>query len=123
MSSLRFSRSLRLTENREIQTVFQKGRKLTSPFLAIFSLKNNLDHPRLCVSVSKKQIPQAVIRHKIKRIARESFRVLQQELPDCDLVIIIYKSMRQFDSKLIREKLDQQWQRLLAISNKSPAKS
>ena len=75
-------------------------------------LQNTLGHPRLCVSVSKKQVPKAYLRHRIKRIVRESFRHKQHELPHADLVVIIYKSMRELDRKAMREKMDQQWLRL-----------
>ncbi len=119
MSSFRFGRSLRLTENREIQTVCQKGRKLSSPFLAIFSYSTARPHPRLCVSVSKKQVAKATVRHKIKRIVRESFRLRQHELPLLDMVVIIYRSLGNQHSKMIREKIDEQWTRLTALHKKS----
>jgi ribonuclease P protein component len=117
--SFSFGHSLHLTENRDIQTVCKKGRKLSSPFLALYSVKNTLDHPRLCVSVSKKQIPKAYLRHRIKRIVRESFRMKQHELPPADMVVIIYKTLKEMDRKAIREKIDQQWQRLLGSHKKS----
>jgi ribonuclease P protein component len=108
-----FGKSLHLTQNAEIQIVCRKGRKLSSPFCAVYTLKNNLSNPRLCVSISKKQVPKAVARHGIKRIVRESFRLHQHELPQKDIVVISYKSLRDMDKKTIREKIDQQWPRLL----------
>jgi len=117
--SFQFGHSLHLTQNSDIQNVCKKGRKLSSPFFAVYTLKNTLEHPRLCVSVSKKQIPKAYLRHRMKRIARESFRLNQHELPPMDIVVIIYKTLRDMDRKTIREKIDQQWQRLLTSHKKS----
>lgn len=87
--------------------------------MAIFSCQNTFAHPRLCVSVSKKHVPKAITRHKIKRIIRESFRLNQYELPPMDMVVIIYKALGPQNSKVIREKIDEQWKRLTAAHKKS----
>jgi len=87
--------------------------------MAIFSCQNTLSHPRLCVSVGKKHIPKAYRRHTIKRIIRESFRLNQHELPPIDMVVIIYKALGPQNSKVIREKIDEQWKRLTASRKKS----
>ena len=47
--------------------------------------KNNLEHPRLGLTVAKKHLKRAHDRNRIKRLVRESFRLSQHNLPSCDL--------------------------------------
>jgi ribonuclease P protein component len=111
-----FGRALHLCDKTSIQTVFESGKKLGSREFSLFFYPNPLSHPRLCVSVSKKQVPKANLRNLIKRSVRESFRLMQKTLPACDIVIVVYKSMLLLDSKEKRGAIDKQWQRLIAAS-------
>lgn len=48
--------------------------------LVVFSIPNELDHPRLGLAVARR-VGRAHERHTIKRRLREAFRYLQHDLP------------------------------------------
>ena len=57
--------------------------------LTVYALPNNLGHPRLGMSVARK-VGTAVRRNRIRRLIRESFRLLQHDLPKgYDLVVVV----------------------------------
>ena len=81
------SRHLRLPS--EFAAVYEaKTRESRGP-LTIYALPNALGHPRLGMSVNRK-VGTAVRRNRIRRLIRESFRLLQHDLPQgYDLVVVV----------------------------------
>jgi ribonuclease P protein component len=58
----------RLTKNRDIRRVMQKGRKLSVPDVRLqYLIGNKLNHPRITVLVSTKINKSAVKRNLLKR--------------------------------------------------------
>ena len=74
---------------REYSAVYEaKVRESRGP-LTVYALPNDLGHPRLGMSVSRK-VGVAVRRNRIRRLVRESFRLLQHDLPQgYDLVVVV----------------------------------
>ncbi len=70
-----FGKINRLRKNCEFQKVFCHGSKNTSKYFIMLKTKNNLNFCRLGLVITKKKIPLAVNRNKIKRLIRESFRL------------------------------------------------
>ena len=64
---------LRLTKNLEFKRVYRAGRRWSSFFFTMYIKKNNLNHSRLGVSVSKK-VGKSVVRNRTKRRVKEAFR-------------------------------------------------
>ena len=87
--SLPKSRHLRLPS--EFSAVYEaKTRESRGP-LTVYALPNELGHPRLGMSVGRK-VGTAVRRNRIRRLIRESFRLLQHDLPrgrGYDLVVVV----------------------------------
>src|SRR5919112_5257251 len=81
------SRHLRLPS--EFSAVYEaKTRESRGP-LTVYALPNELGHPRLGMSVSRK-VGTAVRRNRIRRLIRESFRLLQHDFPQgYDLVVVV----------------------------------
>lgn len=48
----------------------------------------NKPFPRLGLAFSKKKIPRAVDRNRVKRIVREQFRLTQTMLPSVDMIVM-----------------------------------
>jgi ribonuclease P protein component len=107
-----FRRELRLLTPEHYQHVFQQAHSAGSPHFTIIARKNSLSHPRLGLAVPKKQIKTAVGRNRFKRLARESFRLKQHELPHKDFVVIAKKSAQELSNDEITKLFDKLWQRL-----------
>ena len=54
----------------------------------ILARKNQFDHPRLGLVVRKKFLKKAVDRNRLKRLARENFRLKQHQLGNLDIVLM-----------------------------------
>jgi ribonuclease P protein component len=87
--SYAFAKSLHLRLPAEFQAVYEaKTRESRGP-LTVYALPNNLAHPRFGMSVSRK-VGTAVRRNRIRRLLRESFRLLQHDLPrGYDWVVVV----------------------------------
>lgn len=66
-----------------------------------------LDQPRLGLAISKKHARRAVDRNRIKRIAREAFRVRRRSLAAVDIVVLSRAGIAAADSRELRLELDQ----------------
>jgi len=71
----------------EFDRCYQRKRSASDYVLIVYVCENGLAHPRLGCSVSRK-LGGAVVRNRYKRLLREAFRLVQQELPPVDLVVI-----------------------------------
>ena len=90
---MRFSESLK--KNRDFQTVYNKGKSLANSYLVMYVMDNGLEKNRLGISVSKK-VGNSVVRHRLKRLIRESCRLnFSQAANGFDLVIIARERSRE----------------------------
>ncbi|MCZ7565944.1 MAG: ribonuclease P protein component [Burkholderiales bacterium] len=70
-----------------VAKVLKEGRGTRAQRFVLLSLPNDLGYPRLALVVSKRLVARAVSRNRIRRLAREAFRLRQHELGGRDLVI------------------------------------
>ena len=88
MTTYRLPSSCRLRRTRDFQHVYEQRQRAGDRHLLVFGAKNDLDHTRFGVSVSKKH-GNAVKRTRLKRLLREAFRLTRHQLPQgLDLVLI-----------------------------------
>ena len=69
---MKFSESLK--KNMDFQKVYNGGKSYANKYLVMYVLENNLNKNRIGISVSKK-VGNSVIRHRITRLIRESYRL------------------------------------------------
>ena len=76
-------------------------------------VENTLSHPRLGLAIAKKQVKSAVIRNRIKRIVRESFRTHQHLLPPLDIVVLVRRGVADRSPAELHRSLQRHWERLV----------
>ena len=80
-----------IRKNSDFQLVYRSGKKMANKYLIVFSMPNNREFSRLGVSVSKK-IGNSVVRHRITRLLRESFRLNESEFHSSWDIIVVARS-------------------------------
>jgi len=88
-ASFRFLRTHRLGGQVAFAAVYAAAAKQSRGPLAIYSKPNDLPHCRWGLSVSRR-VGNAVRRNRVKRLLRESIRLLQHDFPrGYDIVIVV----------------------------------
>lgn len=83
-----FSARQRVKSSDDFRRCYNTGQRAGDGHLLVFAVANQLPGSRLGVSVSKKH-GNAVARNRKKRLLRDSFRLLQHQLPSgLDLVLV-----------------------------------
>lgn len=91
--------------------VFQQPLRVGTPQITILGRQNSLGHPRIGLTVAKKNVKRAHERNRIKRLTRESFRLRQHELPSMDFVVVAKKGVADLDNRALSEALEKLWRR------------
>ena len=81
----KFSESLK--KNRDFQYVYKNGKSYANKYLVMYVLENSIKRNRLGISVSKK-VGNSVVRHKVTRLIRESYR-LHENIFNSGLDIVV----------------------------------
>ncbi|BBP47126.1 hypothetical protein THMIRHAS_24990 [Thiosulfatimonas sediminis] len=98
-----FDKSLRLLTPKDYAYVFAKAERFGNRNWTMIVRSNNQEFPRLGLAIAKKQLSRAVWRNRVKRIAREAFRLHKKDLSGYDIVVLGRKGMEQIDSKILHE--------------------
>ncbi len=84
---LRFPREARLLKASEFRAVFRAGRRARAGLLHARLRPNGTGRARLGLAVSLKATRKAVVRNRVRRQLRESFRLNQHRLAGLDIVV------------------------------------
>jgi len=119
-----FGKSLRLLNANDYKSVFDDARiKLSKKEILILAKPNDTQSPRLGLVIAKKSVKQAVQRNRIKRVARESFRLQQYPLQGVDAIVLARRGLDQLDNTRLRALFDRLWLQLAHKREKNVANS
>lgn len=82
---MQFSESLK--KNNQFSFVYQNGKSYANKLLVMYVMENGSTRNRIGISVSKK-VGNSVIRHRVKRLIKESYR-LHERIFNSGLDIVI----------------------------------
>lgn len=96
---------LRLCKRHEYEAVFAYDCAVSGRLFVVRIKPNDLSTPRLGIVASKKALPRAVDRNRGKRLARETFRQLLQNLAALDFVVQLRSGLAKRDNAFARQEL------------------
>ncbi|MCR4806372.1 MAG: ribonuclease P protein component [Lachnospiraceae bacterium] len=81
-----------LKKNSDFALVYKKGRSRANRHFIMYTLRNGSDKNRIGISVSKK-VGNSVVRHRVKRLVKESYRLHEKMFNSgLDIVVIARSS-------------------------------
>jgi ribonuclease P protein component len=114
-------RAYRLRTSADFQRVRARKRSLANSLLVLNTAPNELEHPRLGISVSRR-VGKAVVRNRVRRQIREAVR---QRLPElgqgCDLVFVARAPSAGVEWPVLRGAVDELLRRARLTSSASRA--
>jgi len=109
---LRFGAELRLRSKLQFDAIYASGRRLDDRFFGLRIKPNELGHPRVGLAVAVKTAGNAVLRNRLRRLVRESFRLAQNDLPAVDIVVAAKFQAAGATAEALRASLATLWQRV-----------
>jgi len=107
-----FTRRQRLLKPQEFKRVFESPLRSGDRCLLVIAAPNQQENARLGLSVTRKQLPTAVSRNRIKRLAREGFRANLQKLAGLDVVITCRRPIGEWSNRTILNSLNRHFSRI-----------
>ena len=98
-----FSESLK--KNSDFQRVYKKGKSYANKYLVMYILRQDTQRNRIGISVSKK-VGNSVVRHRLTRLIRESYRLNEKEfVGGLDMIVIARPGAKEKDFFIIESAL------------------
>jgi ribonuclease P protein component len=105
-----FSRERKLRTGSEYSRVFGGADRSSDRFFTVLARLNERSEARLGLAISRRVVPRAVDRNRLRRLARESFR--QLTLAPLDYVVMARKDVLDAANPIVRGSLDRHFVRL-----------
>ena len=86
-------RTTMLKKNYEFRNVLTRGKKYRGKYIEVYFKKNNLSENKLGIAISSK-IANSVNRNRIKRLIRENYRIIEENLKIGNSYLILWKKNR-----------------------------
>jgi ribonuclease P protein component len=110
----RFPRRARLRKPRDYDEAFTSQTRLRDRFFELVVRPRAGASARLGLAISRKALPRAVDRNRVKRVVRESFRERAGRLPGADVVVMARSATAKAELSALRAGLDKLWQEVCA---------
>ncbi len=98
-----FPKSVRLLTPNSYSHVFAQAERFGNRNWTMIVRPNGKDYPRLGLAIAKKQLQRAVWRNRVKRVAREAFRLHKSDLSGYDIVVLGRKGMQDIDNQTLHQ--------------------
>jgi ribonuclease P protein component len=103
VSGLRFGRNSRLLAAADFKLVFEAGNRISNDLWVIAWSMSTHPHARLGLAIAKKAAPLAVQRNRLKRIARNVFRLHPLRDQPVDLVVMIRSAAHKAEKPILAQ--------------------
>lgn len=111
----------RLLKSAEFNYVFDRSVRSSDRYFTVLARPNNLHQSRLGMAFTKKRVKLAVARNRLKRISRESFRLMHAGPKDAalDYVVLAGPDCKDASNQQLFNSLAKHWQTLIKKCTKS----
>jgi ribonuclease P protein component len=92
MANNKFSKKTRIHSKKDFRAVFDYKLFNRNDLMTLYMAPNNAEKSRFAVSISSKTAP-ATVRNRLKRLAREAFRLSRDEIEGGFDYLVIYSAM------------------------------
>lgn len=116
-----FGKSRRLLKAADYKQVFDHNEARASHrYFLLLAKPSPGEHQRLGLVIAKKNVKLAVQRNRVKRIVRETFRLLPDNNPPLDMIFLARRGIEQLDKQELSSILREQWRKLTRQIAQSP---
>lgn len=77
--------------NKDFKRLYYRGKKIACGYVAVYVMKNRLGQNRLGLTCGK-TVGNAVVRNRVKRLMRESYRLCEHRLKDGYDVVMVARA-------------------------------
>ena len=113
-TSLRYPRAARLLRPQDFAALRGSSAHLSFRFVRCEYRVTDAATARLGMAVSRRVSKLAVVRNRIRRQIRESFRLQRAHLPGCDVLVIARPLAAEQNNHALRDELNALWNKLAA---------
>lgn len=118
----RFPRQLRLLTANQFRSVFRGSLVSQDSLYRVKACLNDRNSARLGLAVSRRVDKRAVVRNRIKRVVRESFRRNKEILSGLDIVVVPRQAACEAGNKQLAAAIERHWQQLMETVKKGGTK-
>jgi ribonuclease P protein component len=113
------SKSYRLLKPAEFKATLKSSTRWRDDFFGVYAIPNPHPYGRLGIVVSRKTSPRAVVRNRVKRQIRESFRCQKEKFSGLDVVVVASPRAGKAELISLRASLQQIWEKVEKQCKKS----
>jgi ribonuclease P protein component len=112
--ALRFPPTARVLRKVDFEAIYRHGRRHGNSHFSLTVHPNELATARLGMAIAARTVGKAVSRNRLRRIIRESFRCVREDLPSVDIIVGARAAARDASASELRTSLERLWNKVLS---------